>query len=264
MAFHLTCCGCSGGSCWNSIWSNAVFPWTLCINVLQQRILHIGNGFYSIPILLLPSTFLQWPCMCVVCDCLRGTMRHPICLLLNSHDFLDSVSTRVSLPLPLLAHSLDAAEDGAASVPCRVVESYVGSLKCRCWGGWQRGGWQESRGGWGCGAAFLAGQGDALIHRGRSQVVILDMQVGTYLLKREKSILGMCGSSYISEITVLKMVNHRLMRAAGWSLAALCENKSCFMYYRWTMTWEQNWLRQWSHTSKNTTDSGMHESDTTM
>lgn len=61
----------------------------------------------------------------------------------------------------------------------------------------------------------MAGQGDALIHRGRSQVVILDMQVGTYLLKREKSISGMCGSSYISEITVLKMVNHRLMRAAG-------------------------------------------------
>lgn len=61
----------------------------------------------------------------------------------------------------------------------------------------------------------MAGQGDALIHRGRSQVVILDMQVGTYLLNREKSILGMCGSSHISEITVLKMVNHRLMRAAG-------------------------------------------------
>lgn len=61
------------------------------------------------------------------------------------------------------------------------------------------------------------------------------------------------------------LIPERLMRAAGRSLAALCENKSCFMCYRWTMTWERKWLKQsasflrqtsapfsyTSHTSKN-------------
>lgn len=167
---------------WYSIWNSAVFSWTFCINVPQQGILHIGHRFCTLWCTLLPSAFLQRPRMCVICDHFAGIVRHPVCLLLHSHDFLDSVSASVSLPLPLLAHSLEAAEDGAAATPRQRVEGYISHLRCRRWGRRRDGGGQrESRGGWGCGAALLAGQGDTLIHRGHSQVVILDMQVGTYL-----------------------------------------------------------------------------------
>lgn len=170
----------------DGIRNDAVFSGAFGVDVRQQGVLHVGQSLDRFPTLLgtlLPSGLLQRPRARVVRDRLAVVTRPPPRTLLHPHDFLNGVPARVSLPLPLLAHSLEAAEEGAAAAPRRVAEGHVGQLKRR---GRRRGGGRgESWGGRGCRAALLAGKGDTLVHGDRSQAAILDMQVGTYLEERK-------------------------------------------------------------------------------